>query len=195
MDKNAYRSGIVRIRPEAQDKLHAGFQRKVDRQRRLYAAQLAEAEQLASSVECGAVVGIFSSKAADDRAQRRRSHPSWLYAFTGGFMIVDGPRPDTVPVLWSQVTGVREVWTTVTFADWEPSRPTLTAHELSLAGGQTRVISQTYRNMLDPYPSLGRELRDRTPPAVAAAWPRFPLIAEVIATYAERPVPPGFPDG
>ena len=51
------------IRPEAEQKLRAGFQRRVDRQAERYAAQLTHAEQLAVRLECGEVAGVFSGQA------------------------------------------------------------------------------------------------------------------------------------
>jgi hypothetical protein len=178
----------MEIRPEAREKLRQGFQRKADQQRRRYGAELAHAAELAARLGYGEVVGIFARPAAGDRVLRRpdRSRLTWLYAFTDGYLVLGGPPSETEPVRWGEVTRVREVWTMTAFADYEP-RPVLTAHELDLAAGPARVISQSYRNMLDPYPAVGRPLRDRAPAAVAATWPKFPLIAEVIAAYAGRP--------
>lgn len=51
------------IRPEAEQKLRAGFQRRVDRQAERYVAQLTHAERLAVGLECGQVVGVFSGQA------------------------------------------------------------------------------------------------------------------------------------
>jgi hypothetical protein len=53
----------VKIRPEAEQRLRAGFQRHVDEQRHRYAAQLAYAGQLAARYECGQVVGVFNREA------------------------------------------------------------------------------------------------------------------------------------
>ncbi len=50
------------IRPEAEQKLRAGFQRRVDRQAERYAEQLRHAEQLAIRLECGEVAGVFSGQ-------------------------------------------------------------------------------------------------------------------------------------
>jgi hypothetical protein len=77
---------------------------------------------------------------------------------------------------WDQVIAIREVWTSKTFADWEPSRPLLTAYELHLADGRERFLSLSYRNMLDPYPAIGREMRSLAAGALAATWPKLPLI-------------------
>jgi hypothetical protein len=137
---------MVRIRPEAEQKLRAGFQRRVDRQAERYAAQLTRAEQLAVRLECGQVVGVFTGQAGGDvrrgtyavgllplaaipvliagaavgvpgmvpllgatpfitgawfgftvwrrREPRRRV---WLYAFTEGCALLDGPRTDALP--------------------------------------------------------------------------------------------------
>ena len=106
-------------------------------------------------------------------------------------MVLDGPRSDAIPVRWNQVIAIREVAVIRTFADWEPSRPVLTGYELHLADGQARFISLTYRNMLDPYPAIGREMRSLAPAALAATWPELPLIKEIILAYAGRPDPAG----
>src|SRR3984957_6535041 len=57
------REAVVQIRPEAEQKLRAGFQRRVDQQRDRYAVQLAHAGQQAAWFECGEVAGVFSAKA------------------------------------------------------------------------------------------------------------------------------------
>jgi hypothetical protein len=54
---------VVKIRPEAEQRLRAGFQRRVDKVRDRYATQLAHAGQLAARYECGQVVGVFSRQA------------------------------------------------------------------------------------------------------------------------------------
>ena len=54
------------IRPEAEQKLRAGFQRRVDRQAERYVTPLAHAEQLAVRLECGQVVGVFAGQAGGD---------------------------------------------------------------------------------------------------------------------------------
>jgi hypothetical protein len=54
---------VVKIRPEAEQRLRAGFQRRVDKQRDRYAAQLAYAGRLAARHGCGEVVGVFSRQA------------------------------------------------------------------------------------------------------------------------------------
>ena len=53
----------MRIRPEAEQKRRAGFERRVDEQSDRYAAQLAHAGQLALRLECGEVAGVFSTEA------------------------------------------------------------------------------------------------------------------------------------
>lgn len=54
------------IRPEAEQKLREGFQRRVDRQAERYAAPLAEAEQLAARLEAGPVIGVFGGQAGGE---------------------------------------------------------------------------------------------------------------------------------
>jgi hypothetical protein len=51
------------MRPEAEQRLRAGFQRRVDEQRERHAPQLAHAGQLAARFECGEVAGVFSRQA------------------------------------------------------------------------------------------------------------------------------------
>jgi hypothetical protein len=53
----------VKIRPEAEQRLRAGFQRRVDEQRDRYATRLAHAGQLAARFRCGEVAGVFSMQA------------------------------------------------------------------------------------------------------------------------------------
>ena len=51
------------MRPEAEQRLRAGFQRRVDKQRERYAPQLAHAAQLAAGSGCGQLAGVFSRQA------------------------------------------------------------------------------------------------------------------------------------
>ena len=63
---------VARVRPQTEQKLRAGFQRRVDKQRDRYAVQLTHAEQLAARFEFGEVVGVFTAQAgggAKPRAQ------------------------------------------------------------------------------------------------------------------------------
>jgi hypothetical protein len=62
-----FRRAVARIRPEAERRLRAGFQRRVDEQRQRYAVQLAHAGQLAVRFECGEVAGVFSREAGIGR--------------------------------------------------------------------------------------------------------------------------------
>lgn len=50
------------MRPEAEQKLRQGFQRRVDEQCHRYAAQLADAERVATMHECGEVAGVFTGR-------------------------------------------------------------------------------------------------------------------------------------
>jgi hypothetical protein len=54
------------MRPEAERKLRAGFQRRVDEQSDRYAAELAHAGQLAARFGCGEVAGVFGAQAGGD---------------------------------------------------------------------------------------------------------------------------------
>jgi hypothetical protein len=85
-------------RPEAGQKLHAGFQRHVDRQASRYAEQLAHAAQLADRFECGDVIGVFSTQTGGDIRPR---------AYVVGLLPVTA-----IPVLsaGAQVIEVGEVW-------------------------------------------------------------------------------------
>lgn len=57
----------MKIRPEAERRLRAGFQRRVDEQRQRYAVQLTHGGQLAVRFECGEVAGVFSRQAGIGR--------------------------------------------------------------------------------------------------------------------------------
>jgi hypothetical protein len=52
----------VKMRPEAEQRLRQGFQRRVDEQGNRYAAQLADAERVAAIHECGEVAGVFTGQ-------------------------------------------------------------------------------------------------------------------------------------
>jgi len=62
-----FQEAVVKIRPEAERRLRAGFQRRADAQRQRYAVQLAHAGQLAVRFECGEVAGVFSGEAGIER--------------------------------------------------------------------------------------------------------------------------------
>ena len=63
MARGAGRLLGVGMRPEPEQKLRAGFQRRVDEQSNRHAAQLMHAEQLAGRFECGEVTGVYSARA------------------------------------------------------------------------------------------------------------------------------------
>ena len=225
------------IRPEAEQKLRAGFQRHVDRQAERYVAQLTDAEQLAVRLECGQVVGVFGGQAGGDvergaylvgllpmaaipiaiagaavgvpgmvpllgatpfitgawlgltiwgwREPKRRV---WFYAFTEGCALLDGPQADPVCLLWSEVTEVAEVWTSVYDVSAEESRPRLTAYQLRCADGEP-ARSPSLRNVRDPYAEVGPLLTGLMPAAVGATLPKFPTIDQIIAAFAAKPDP------
>ena len=60
----------MRIRPEAEQTLRAGFQRRVDQQGQGYAGPLAHAAEVATGFECGEVVGVFTARAGGRVARR-----------------------------------------------------------------------------------------------------------------------------
>src|SRR5487761_765725 len=112
----------MRIRPEAELKLRIGFQRHVDRQANRYAAELAHAAQLSAIpvLIIGAaarvpgvlpLLGLFPFAFAAwfggclwrGRDPERRV---WFCAFADGCMLLG---TDTVPLLWSDVTGIEQV--------------------------------------------------------------------------------------
>jgi len=228
------------MRPEAERKLRAGFQRRVDEQGNQYGAQLMHAEQLADYFECGDVVGVYSAQAGGNVGRRaylvallplaaipvliagaaarvpgilpllglfpfafgawfglslwRGREPKrtvWFYAFTGGFMLLDHPRVQAVPVRWSQVIEVSQVWTDVYNPASEDSRATLTAYRLCSADGQVHEISRSFWNVRDPYRQVGQMLRGLMPATLGSNMPKFPTIDEIIAGYTKGPGPGG----
>jgi hypothetical protein len=115
---------MVRIRPEAEQKLRAGFQRRVDRQAGRYAAQLTHAEQLAARLECGEVAGVFAGQAGGD--VRRGTYAVGLLPMAAIPVLIAGAAvgvPGMVPLLGATpfITGA---WFGLTV--WrrrEPRRP------------------------------------------------------------------------
>jgi len=90
----------VPIRPEAEQKLRAGFQRRVDRQAARYAAQLTDAEQLAGRLECGPVIGDFTGQAGGD--VKRGSYAVGLLPMAAIPVLIAGAAagvPGMVPLL------------------------------------------------------------------------------------------------
>ena len=218
----------MKMRPQAEQRLRAGFQRRVDEVRDRYAAQLAHADQLAARYECGEVVGVFSRQADIGRktvitgllplvavpfliiaagagvpgalpafgfflfffivwyaltlwrGMRRRV---WCFAFTGGFVLLDDPAGDAVPVRWDQVTAVGPVWTQEHDPVAEEPRTVLGGYRLRTADGRAYDISNSFKNVEDPYHEMGQLFRALAPNTVGTTMPTFPTIGQVIAAY------------
>lgn len=107
----------------------------------------------------------------------------WLYAFTEGFLLLDGPAADAGPVLWSQVTGVSPVWTNKYSPGDEDSRRALTAYRLRLADGRVQEISRDFKNVEDPYREMGQLFRSLSPGIIGKTMPKVPTIDEILATF------------
>lgn len=113
----------VPIRPEAEQKLRAGFQRHVDRQAERYVAQLTHAEQLAVGLECGQVAGVFGGQAGGD--VRRGAYVVGLLPMAAIPIAIAGAAvgvPGMVPLLGATpfITGA---WFGLTIWRWrEPKR-------------------------------------------------------------------------
>ncbi len=218
----------MKMRPEAEQRLRAGFQRRVDKVRDQYSAQLAHAGQLAGRYECGSVVGVFSRQADIGRktvitgllplvalpfliiaagagvpgalpafgfflfffivwyaltlwrGMRRRV---WCFVFTGGFVLLDDPAGDAVPVRWDQVTAVGPVWTQAHDPVAEEPRTVLGGYRLRTADGRAHEISASFKNVEDPYHEMGQLFRGLAPNTVGTTMPTFPTIDQVIAAY------------
>jgi len=220
------------MRPEAEQRLRAGFQRRVDRQREQYAPQLAHAGQLAAGSGCGQVAGVFSMQApfrARDLAPgllplaavpfliigaaagvpgmlpafgiflfgfiawygvilwRGIKRQTWLFAFTGGFMLLDDPLGTGVAVRWDQVTGVGPVWTQVYSPGSEDDPKTvLSAYRLRTADGTIHDISRDFKNVQDPYREMGQLFRSLAPKTIGTTMPTFPTVDQIISAYVRR---------
>jgi hypothetical protein len=108
----------------------------------------------------------------------------WLYAFTEGFLPLDDPPAYTMPVRWSHVTEVTEVWTNTYVPGDEDPTPVHSAYRLRTADGRVQVISRSFKNVQDPYREMGQLFRTLAPGTVGKTMPKFPTIDEIIATYA-----------
>ncbi len=112
----------------------------------------------------------------------------WFYAFVHGFMLLDNPPADPVPVRWSEVIDVGPVWTEVFDQPGEDeSRPVLAAYRLRLADGRTLDITRSFKDVRDPYREMGQLFRMLSPGVVGKTMPKFPTIDEIIAGHANRP--------
>jgi hypothetical protein len=135
----------------------------------------------ASPFLAGAWIGVSFWRGREPKRQ------VWLYAFTGGFMLLDGPPQDARPVPWHQVTEVGQVWADTYHPGDDDSTPVLAAYRLRSADGRTHEISRSFRNVQDPYGEIGQLFRGLAPGTVGKTMPRFPTIDEIIATYARQP--------
>ena len=112
----------------------------------------------------------------------------WLYACTEAFILLDDPLADAVPVSWSQVTGVGQVWTnTYSPGDEDNPRPVLTAYQLRLADGRVCEITRSFKNVQDPYREMGQLFRGLAPNVIGKTMPKLPTIDEIIAAYVRPP--------
>jgi hypothetical protein len=90
----------VEIRPEAERKLRAGFQRRVDEQSDRYVVQLTHAGQLAARFECGEVAGVFSAQVGG--GVRPRAYVAGLLPLAAIPLLIAGAAagvPGVLPVL------------------------------------------------------------------------------------------------
>jgi hypothetical protein len=108
----------------------------------------------------------------------------WLYAFTEGFLLLDDPTAYLVPVRWSQVDEVTEVWTNTRIPGAEDPTPVHSAYRLRTADGRVHEVSRSFKNVQDPYREMGQLFRTLAPGTVGKTMPKFPTIDEIIATYA-----------
>lgn len=131
----------------------------------------------ASPFLAGAWIGVSFWRGREPRRQ------VWLYAFTEGFMLLDGPSADAMPVRWSQVTEVSQVWTNTYRPGDDDPRPVLAAYRLRSADGAVHEISRSLRNVRDPYGEMGQLFSGLAPGTVGKTMPRFPTIDEIIATF------------
>jgi hypothetical protein len=129
----------------------------------------------------GAWIGVSFWRGREPKRQ------VWLYAFTGGFMLLDGPPLNAMPVLWSEVTDVAEVWTDAHRPGDEDPTPVLSAYRLRTADGRVHEISRSFRNVQDPYREMGQLFRMLAPGTIGTTMPRFPAIDEIIARYTRTP--------
>src|SRR5262249_5761473 len=126
----------------------------------------------------GAWFGVTMLRA---RAPKRRA---WLYVLSQGFHTYTDPPRETLSARWAPVEGVREIWSSEIDVTSQESESRLTGYELALGDGRRVAVSRFYRNMMDPYASVGRMLAGLMPRSVGEVIPRFPVIDDIITTYA-----------
>jgi len=112
----------------------------------------------------------------------------WLYAFTEGFLLLDDAQPAAMPVRWSEVTEIGQVWTnTYRPGDEDDPTPVLSAYQLRTADGRVHQISRYFKNVQDPYREMGQLFRMLSPGTIGKTMPRFPTVDEILAAYARPP--------
>jgi hypothetical protein len=170
------------MRPEAEQRLRAGFQRRVDKQSERYAPELAHAAQLAAGSGCGQLAGVFSRQAPFRARGIRRQ--TWFFAFTGGFMLIDDPLGAGVAVRWDEVVDASPVWTPQHDPVAEEPRTVLGGYRLRTADGRTHDISRDFKNVQDPYQEMGQLFRHLAPGTIGTTMPTFPTVDQIISAYA-----------
>ena len=112
----------------------------------------------------------------------------WLYAFTEGFLLLDDAQAAAMPVRWSEVTEIGQVWTnTYRPGDEDDPTPVLSAYQLRTADGRVHQISRDFKNVQDPYREMGQLFRMLSPGTIGKTMPRFPTVDEILAAYARPP--------
>jgi len=143
------------MRPEAEQRLRAGFQRRVDKQAAQYAPQLSHAAQLAAGSGCGQLAGVFSMQApfrARDLGSGHRRRP--------------GLDPGVHP------------------GSEDDPKTVLSAYRLRTADGRTQDISRDFKNVQDPHREMGQLFRSLAPNTIGTTMPTFPTVDQIISAYA-----------
>ena len=112
----------------------------------------------------------------------------WLYAFTDGFLLLDGDAFPRVPVRWRDVRGVMPEYADDYDFVAEETRQAHVGYRVDVADGSVRVVSRGLKNVADPCSAVGPILRNLIPRAAAGAAP--PAFTTVDDLFAGRCPPP-----
>ncbi len=183
----------MRIRPEAEQKLRAGFQRRVDEQSDRYAVQLAHAGQLAARFGCGEVVGVFSAETGG--GVRPRTYVVGLLPLAAIPVLIAAAAarvPGVVPLLFA-FPFVAGAWIGLSF--WLGREPRRQVWFYAFAGGfmlldnPSADAAPVRWSQVSEVGEVGQLLRGLAPASFGKTMPRLPTIDEIIAAYARTPGP------
>jgi hypothetical protein len=121
---------------------------------------------------------------------RRRPTYAWLYAYAEGLAVPRrrGGLPELIR--WEAVESLYNLWQNIFNPVSEESEPRFVGFRVRLTDGRELTFPLSYRNMLDPYASVGPLLTSVLPAPVAETLPSYLTIGQVLEqSIVQRKLP------